>query len=96
LDEFNDDMLNEIYNELFGNKTSNNDKVNVFISYLFGDKRQDLEITMLNKKVQELESEKSNLIKRYNGLVKDYNKLGEKMNVVISLLVLLLDYIESD
>jgi len=96
LDEFNDDMLNEIYNELFGNKTSNNDKVNVFISYLFGDKRQDLEITMLNKKVQELESEKSNLIKLYNGLVKDYNKLGEKMNVVISLLVLLLDYIESD
>ena len=89
-------MLNEIYNELFGDKTSNNDKVNVFISYLFGDKRQDLEITMLNKKVQELESEKSNLIKRYNGLVKDYNKLGEKMNVVISLLVLLLDYIESD
>jgi len=96
LDEFNDDMLNEIYNELFGNKTSNNDKVSVFISYLFGDKRQDLEITMLNKKVQELESEKSNLIKLYNGLVKDYNKLGEKMNVVISLLVLLLDYIESD
>lgn len=96
MDEFNDDMLNEIYNELFGNKTSNNDKVNVFISYLFGDKRQDLEITMLNKKVQELESEKSNLIKLYNGLVKDYNKLGEKMNVVISLLVLLLDYIESD
>lgn len=89
-------MLNEIYNELFGNKTSNNDKVNVFISYLFGDKRQDLEITMLNKKVQELESEKSNLIKLYNGLVKSYNKLGEKMNVVISLLVLLLDYIESD
>lgn len=96
MDEFNDDMLNEIYNELFGNKTSNNDKVSVFISYLFGDKRQDLEITMLNKKVQELESEKSNLIKLYNGLVKDYNKLGEKMNVVISLLVLLLDYIESD
>jgi len=96
LDEFNDDMLNEIYNELFGNKTSNNDKVNVFISYLFGDKRQDLEITMLNKKIQELESEKSNLIKLYNGLVKDYNKLGEKMNVVILLLVLLLDYIESD
>lgn len=96
MDEFNDDMLNEIYNELFGNKTSNNDKVNVFISYLFGDKRQDLEITMLNKKIQELESEKSNLIKQYNGLVKDYNKLGEKMNVVISLLVLLLDYIESD
>jgi len=96
LDEFNDDMLNEIYNELFGDKTSNNDKVNVFISYLFGDKRQDLEITMLNKKVQELESEKSNLIKQYNGLVKSYNKLGEKMNVVISLLVLLLDYIESD
>ena len=96
MDEFNDDMLNEIYNELFGNKTSNNDKVNVFISYLFGDKRQDLEITMLNKKIQELESEKSNLIKLYNGLVKDYNKLGEKMNVVISLLVLLLDYIESD
>ncbi len=89
-------MLNEIYNELFGNKTSNNDKVNVFISYLFGDKRQDLEITMLNKKIQELESEKSNLIKLYNGLVKDYNKLGEKMNVVILLLVLLLDYIESD
>lgn len=96
MDEFNDDMLNEIYNELFGNKTSNNDKVNVFISYLFGDKRQDLEITMLNKKIQELESEKSNLIKLYNGLVKDYNKLGEKMNVVILLLVLLLDYIESD
>ena len=89
-------MLNEIYNELFGNKTSNNDKVNVFISHLFGDKRQDLEITMLNKKIQELESEKSNLIKLYNGLVKDYNKLGEKMNVVILLLVLLLDYIESD
>lgn len=43
-------MLNEIYNELFGNQPSNNDKVNVFISYLFGDKRQDLEITMLNKK----------------------------------------------
>ena len=96
MDEFNDDMLNEIYNELFGNQPSNNDKVNVFISYLFGDKRQDLEITMLNKKVQELESEKSNLIKQYNRLVKSYNKLGEKMNVVISLLVLLLDYIESD
>ena len=37
---------------------------------LFGDKRQDLEITMLNKKVEELESEKSNLIITIHGLLR--------------------------